>query len=123
MTLFGPLYWASVASAAVLHEGAHLAAAYVGGVRIKRFGLNWRGPYIVREPGTAMQNICTSLSGPMINLLLCLLCFRWYGTFAFVNGFLAIMNMLPIPSSDGLRVYRICKELQNRRHYATITGT
>jgi len=29
-----------------------------------------------------------------------------------VNGFLAIMNLLPIRSSDGLRVYRIWKQLE-----------
>ncbi len=121
MTLVGPSYWASVAFATVLHEVAHLAAAWVAGVRVKRVGLSWKGPFIVREPGTPLQNLCISLSGPTINLLLCLLCFRWSGTFAFVNGFLAIMNMLPIPSSDGLRAYRIWKDLQHRRHYATIT--
>ena len=120
MTFVGPVYWASVLLAAVFHESAHLVAAYLGGVRVKRIGLAWRGPYIVREPGTPVQNIFISLSGPASNLLLCLLSLRWSGTFAFVNGFLAIMNMLPIRSSDGFRVYRICKDLQNSRRYTTV---
>jgi Zn-dependent protease len=111
VTLVGPAYWASVMLAVVLHESAHLGAAYLGRVRVKHVGLSWRGPYIVREPGTPVQNIFISLSGPGINLVLCVLCLHLSGTFAFVNGFLAVMNLLPIRSSDGLRVYRIWKHL------------
>ncbi len=113
MTLVGPVYWGSVAMAVLIHESAHLAAAYLGGVRVKLVGLNWKGPYIVREPGTPLQNTFISLSGPGINLVLCVLCLHLSGTFAFVNGFLAVMNLLPIRSSDGLRVYRIWKQRSN----------
>jgi Zn-dependent protease len=113
VTLVGPVYWGSVALAVLLHESAHVAAAYLGGVRVKHIGLSWRGPYIVREPGTPVQNTFISLSGPSINLVLCLLCWHFSGTFAFVNGFLAVMNLLPIRSSDGLRVYRIWKQRSN----------
>jgi Zn-dependent protease len=107
VTLVGPAYWGSVVLAVVLHESAHLVMAYLGGVRVKHVGITWKGPYIVREPGTALQNTFISLAGPGINLALCLICRHWSGTFAFVNGFLAVMNLLPIRSSDGLRVYRI----------------
>jgi Zn-dependent protease len=112
VTLVGPAYWASVVLAVVLHESAHLAAACLGGVRVKQVGLSWKGPYIVREPGTPVQNIFISLSGPGINLVLCVLCWHLSGTFAFVNGFLAVINLLPIRSSDGLRVYRIWRRLE-----------
>src|SRR5258707_7658802 len=98
VTLVGPVYWGSAALAVLLHESAHLVAAYLGGVRVKHVGLSWRGPYIVREPGTPLQNTFVSLSGPAMNLLLCLLCWRLSETFAFVNGFLAVMNLLPIRS-------------------------
>ena len=117
MTLIGPVYWASAISAVVLHESAHLAAAYLGGVRVKRVGLSWKGPYIVREPGTPTQNTFISLSGPGINLVLCVLCWHLSAIFAFVNGFLAVMNLVPLHSSDGLRIYRIwrCPE-ESRSH-------
>jgi Zn-dependent protease len=113
VTLVGPVYWGSAALAVLLHESAHLAAAYLGGVRVKHVGLSWKGPYIVREPGTPVQNTFISLAGPGINLILCVPCWHLSGTFAFVNGFLAVMNLLPIRSSDGLRVYRIWKQLDN----------
>ena len=81
--------------------------AYFAGVRVKHIGFSWKGPYIVREPGTPVRNTFISLAGPGINLVLCVVCWHLWGTFARVNGFLALMNLLPVPSSDGLRVYRI----------------
>ena len=112
MTLYGPAYWASAVLAVLFHESAHLAVAYLGGVRVKQVGLSWKGPYIIREPGTLLQNTCISLAGPGLNLILCVFCWHWSATFAFVNGFLAVMNLLPIRSSDGLRVYRIWRQLE-----------
>jgi Zn-dependent protease len=115
VTLVGPAYWVSVVVSVALHESAHLAMAYLGGVRVKHVGLSWKGPYIVREPGTPLQNTFISLAGPGINLFLCVLCWHLSGTFAFVNGLLAGINLLPIRSSDGLRVYRIWCARSNQR--------
>jgi Zn-dependent protease len=81
--------------------------AYLAGVKVKHIGLSWKGPYIVREPGTPMQNTIISLAGPGINLIFCALCWRSLGMFAWVNGLLGVLNLLPVPASDGLRVYRI----------------
>src|ERR1700684_1387930 len=103
-----PGYWTSVLVSVVLHEAAHLVTAVSLKVKVKRIGLNWRGPYIVREPGTPVQNTFVSLAGPGINLVLCILSYHAALTFALVNGFLSLFNLLPfIPSSDGQRVYRL----------------
>jgi Zn-dependent protease len=107
VTLVNPVFWASLLVSLLLHESAHLVTAYLAGVRVKHIGLSWKGPYIVREPGTPVQNTFISLAGPGINLVLCVLCWHLSQTFAWVNGFLALMNLLPVPLSDGLRVYRI----------------
>jgi Zn-dependent protease len=107
VALIDPVFWLSLLAALLVHESAHLAAAYLTGVRVKRVGLSWKGPYVVREPGTPMQNTFISLAGPGINLILCALCWRSLGMFAWVNGLLGILNLLPVPASDGLRVYRI----------------
>jgi membrane-associated protease RseP (regulator of RpoE activity) len=40
----------SIFASIALHELAHVLAAVVLGVKVKRFGLCWRGVYIVREP-------------------------------------------------------------------------
>jgi Zn-dependent protease len=103
-----PGYWTSVLISVVLHEAAHLVTAVALNVKVKRVGLNWRGPYIVREPGTPVENTLISLAGPAINLVLCILLYSTAPTFAFVNAFLSVFNLLPfIPSSDGQRVYRL----------------
>jgi Zn-dependent protease len=112
VTLTSPVFWASLVASLVLNECAHLAMAYFAGVRVKHIGLSWKGPYIVRESGTPLQNTFISLAGPGINLVLCLLFWRLLGTFAWVNGFLALINLLPVPSSDGLRVYRIWRRTE-----------
>jgi Zn-dependent protease len=107
VNIISPVFWVSLSVSLVLHESAHLAMAYLAGVRVKHIGLSWKGPYIVREAGTPIKNTLISLAGPGINLLLCVLCWHLSQTFTLVNGFLALLNLLPIPSSDGLRVYRI----------------
>ena len=114
---FIPGYWTSVLIAVILHEAAHLVTAFLLDVKVKCVGLNWRGPYIVREPGTRLENTFISLAGPLFNLFLCVLAYHSASTFAFVNGFLGLFNLLPfIPSSDGQRVYR----LWSHRHQADL---
>ena len=81
VTLTSPVFWASLVASLVLHESAHLAMAYLTGVRVKHIGLSWKGPYIVRESGTPIQNTFISLAGPGINLALCLL--FWHGACCF----------------------------------------
>ena len=101
-------YWISAVVSVFLHEAAHLITAKALRVQVKRLGFNWRGPYIVRESGTPIENTLISLAGPGVNLLLCLLTFGTSPMFAMVNGFLAVFNLLPfIPSSDGQRIYRL----------------
>ncbi len=107
MTLVNPVFWLSLLVALLLHECAHLAAAYLTRVPVKRVGLSWKGPYVVREPGTPVQNTIISLAGPGMNLIFCALCWRSLGMFAWVNLLLGVLNLLPVPASDGLRVYRI----------------
>jgi Zn-dependent protease len=108
MSYLVPGYWTSAVVAVFLHEAAHLVTALWLEVKIKRVGLNWRGPYIAREPGTPVENTLVSLAGPAANLLLCILFCHVAPTFAFVNGVLVVFNLLPfIPSSDGQRVYRL----------------
>jgi Zn-dependent protease len=103
-----PGYWTSVLISVVLHEAAHLVTAVALKVKVKHVGLSLRGPYIVRESGTPVENTLISLAGPGINLILCILFYHAAWTFGFVNGFLSLFNLLPfIPSSDGQRVYRL----------------
>jgi Zn-dependent protease len=107
-------------TALALHEAAHLITARWLGVRVKRVGISWLGPYVVRESGTDLQNLAISLAGPVCNLLLVgvgLVLAPWLGfggiQFALVNSVLGTYNLLPIPMSDGQRALMLLKKTIN----------
>jgi Zn-dependent protease len=83
------------------------------GLRIKRVGITWRGPYIVRESGTPNANVLVSAAGPWVNLVLAALLWQSCYSFAFANLVLGLSNLMPTPNSDGRRIWR---ELTLRRN-------
>lgn len=88
-----------------LHEGAHLAMAWVLGVRVKRIGINWRGPFIIRDPGEPPANACIALAGPLLNLAMALLAWTATPLFAEINLVLGISNFIPVRGTDGWRAW------------------
>jgi Zn-dependent protease len=100
-----PEYWIAVIVGAGLHEVGHVLTAMSFGVKVKRFGINWRGPYIVRSSGTPKQNIFITFAGPFVNLILGFVGIALgFHIFAFVNFFLFVMNMLPLKIADGRKI-------------------
>jgi Zn-dependent protease len=104
--VIGTGYWLGCGVSLVMHEAAHICAARALGIRVKRAGVNWRGPYIVREQGTPLANAMVSAAGPVINLLLAVLLWNDWPSCAIANLVLGLSNLLPIPSSDGRRILR-----------------
>jgi len=102
-------------AAVVLHESAHVICASLLGIKVKRIGISWRGPYIVRDPGMPLQNFAISLSGPLANLISTGLVFfvTWFGpwviSFAFMSLILGVYNLLPLPHTDGQRAMSLLK--------------
>lgn len=96
--------------AVLLHEIAHLSAAKAMGIRVKRVGVSWKGPYIVREQGPPLSNLCIALAGPAINLALAAACWRFAPQFGLVNLVLGAYNLLPfvrgLDGSNALAAYR-----------------
>jgi Zn-dependent protease len=112
-----PLYLETSLSSLALHEIGHVAAAKALGVRVKRFGVSWKGPYIIRESGSVDQNMLIALTGPATNLMISACLWPSMPQFAFVNLWFGLFNLLPVKSSDGARVlkcYREWKELRVR---------
>ena len=107
-------------SAILIHELSHVATARLLGVRIKRFGLAWRGVYVVREHGSDSHNLLITLAGPLSNLVTMAACLAlshyihirmvWVLLFACSQA-VFLMNILPLPSSDGLRAVRLVRAL------------
>ena len=102
-------FWVGFFISLLAHEAGHVCMALLLGVRIKRIGLTWRGPYLVREQGTPAANALVSAAGPFVNLLLAALTWRSYQPFAFANLVLGLTNLLPTRNSDGSRILRAMK--------------
>lgn len=98
-------------AAIVLHELSHVAMARFEGLKVKRCGVSWKGPYIVREPGSHWQNLRVCLAGPVANLVLAVVCWRIAPAFALCNMVLGAFNLLPIPGSDGQRALHLLPNL------------
>jgi Zn-dependent protease len=101
--------------AMLLHECGHLAASLVLGVRVKNVGMKWnKGLYMVREQGSARQNLLIAAAGPVVNLML-IATEPWIPLFSLANFCYALANMLPIDGSDGLRIASCWQQLRKDR--------
>ena len=113
---FGPAIMFSIGCfvALVSHEAAHIVIARSFGVRVKRIGISWRGPYIVRESGEPKANLFIALAGPAANILLAIFCWDAMPMFAQINLVLGLSNLLPLPASDGFRAWTALHRLELR---------
>ena len=92
------------------HEAAHIGMALALGLQVKRIGVSFRGPYIVREQGAPFTNAAVALAGPLTNLLLALFYGDLSPQFGLVNLILGGFNLLPVPHSDGRRAWAAIRE-------------
>jgi Zn-dependent protease len=80
------------------------------GVPVREFGLRLGGTYVKRARAVRHRDeILIAASGPMMNFLLVIpfIFVPWFGPqLATCNLALGLMNLLPLPSSDGLRIVR-----------------
>jgi Zn-dependent protease len=107
--------------AIVGHELAHILMATALSVRIKRIGLSWAGPYIVRETGSLKQNLAITLSGCVFNIGIAICLMHVWAAAALVNMVLGVYNLLPIPGSDGKRALSLLKQLVARRRLTVLS--
>jgi Zn-dependent protease len=109
-------FWLGLAAGSVLvaclllHEVGHMSAAIALGVPVHEFGLCLYGAYTRRaHSGSHRKETLIAFSGPLVNLLLAFPCFllpRIGIQLAFCNLTLFVVNLVPLPSSDGLRIVR-----------------
>ena len=87
-----------------------MSAATALGVPVREFGLRLGGAYTRRAYASRRRDeILISAAGPMMNLFLVLpllLVPRVGAQLALGNLALCVVNLLPLPSSDGLRILR-----------------
>jgi len=94
----------------LLHEIGHMITATLLRVRVHEFGLKLGGAYVRRaQAPRRREEILIAASGPLMNLLVVVpLIFvpRLGYQLALCNLVLGVVNLLPLPSSDGLRLLR-----------------
>ncbi len=94
----------------LLHEAGHILAAAALKVPVREFGLELRGTYVRRAYATRRRDeILIAASGPLMNFLMVvpfIFLPRLGLQLAMCNLMLAVINLLPLPSSDGLRILR-----------------
>lgn len=99
--------WLSILLAAIVHEAGHYIMAQLRGVRVKRFGISWIGPYLVRERGSRLDNILIAFAGPATNLFFFVGCFLTRDSISAASQLLlGVSNLLPIAGLDGHRILR-----------------
>lgn len=102
--------FAALALALVVHEAGHAFAAIA--LRLPWCPvLTWRGPGISIGSEslrlTRVQVVVTAAAGPLASLALATLAFRFGQPFlALVSLDLCVVNLLPMPHSDGTRMLR-----------------
>src|SRR4029453_10922967 len=89
------------------HEAGHVLTALLTGTRLTAVGFCLWGAYTRRERAQGAAEILIAAAGPAVNLLLVALLFDADGLLGWVaqmNTALAIINLVPIGSSDGRRI-------------------
>ena len=94
----------------LLHEMGHIVMAASLGVEVKEFGLSLFGAYTRRSYATNRHDeILIALAGPLTSFCIAMPLIGLHGVahqVALGNMALGFINLLPIPSSDGLRILK-----------------
>jgi len=115
-----------IVASLLLHEVGHLAMAQTLGVPVKAIGMCLKGAYLRRQRSPkAINELLIAVSGPTANLLL-YLWFRDGGEVlhwaALMNLVLAGSNLIPIPGTDGARVYNALQVLRSGENVQNATN-
>lgn len=94
----------------VIHELAHVLAAWCFAVPVHGIGIKFKGAYTFRKyAGCRMHDIAIAAAGPLANLLLMVASFfvpQVGALLAEWNCGIAVMKLLPLPGTDGYRILK-----------------
>jgi len=94
----------------VIHELAHVAVAFLFAVPVHGVGIKFKGAYTFRRyAGRRWHDVLIAAAGPFANLVLMFASFFvpklgiWLAEW---NCGIALINLLPLPGSDGYRILK-----------------
>lgn len=94
----------------LIHEVGHMLSASLLHVEVKEFGLSLFGAYTRRSYAACPQDeVLIAVAGPLASFLLAMPLLPLPGVghqIGVCNMALGLINLLPIPSSDGMRILR-----------------
>ncbi len=106
----GPFVGILLVVSLLLHEVGHILMAASLGVEVKEFGLSLFGAYTRRSYATNRHDeVLIALAGPLTSFCIAMPLIGLHGVahqVALGNMALGFINLLPIPSSDGLRILK-----------------
>jgi Zn-dependent protease len=106
---------AAIVIAIVCHEAGHAAAARAVGLAWRPFArLPWKiGVAVVApEPGIRPRDdLLIALAGPASSALLAALTFQIAPWLSLLSALLAVLNLMPLPGSDGMRAIGAARRL------------
>jgi len=106
----GPLVGLLLVVSLLLHEAGHMLMASSLGVEVKEFGISLFGAYIRRAYATNRHDeILIALAGPLTSFCIAMPIIPLHGIthqVALGNMALGFINLLPIPSSDCMRILK-----------------
>jgi Zn-dependent protease len=101
-----------VITTTLAHEVGHLIVARFYHVPVKKIGFNWTGMYIQRARSAGWAEVSTCLAGAAMNISLALLFWHVNYWFALCNLTFAVVNILPIPNSDGTHALQAVRAMR-----------
>jgi membrane-associated protease RseP (regulator of RpoE activity) len=96
------------------HELGHVTVARYYHVPVRKLGFNWTGMYIQRARSSGWAEVSICLAGAAMNMTLALLFWNVNYWFALCNLIFAVVNILPIPHSDGTHALQAVRAMQQR---------
>jgi membrane-associated protease RseP (regulator of RpoE activity) len=100
----------------LIHEAGHIVAAVIFGIQIKDIRLKLLGFAVVREHGPWFDGMLVALAGPFFNLAVAYI--LWgsiYEPFVLANLCVGVVNLLPIPHSDGSHALECLRHIENAK--------
>jgi Zn-dependent protease len=99
----------------VCHEAGHAAAARSAGLECRAFArLPWKVGVAVVVPARGLDprdDLFIALAGPAASTALAITTFQTWTWLSVLSGAVAILNLVPLPGSDGMRAIRAARQL------------